>query len=159
MEDAMAALAFLVIPLLAALPVPAAGIRNPQPGEPDGSRPLGIIPPFHGQPAPPAWLRQASHALAIASTPNTRHYLYEAYADGGSRWLVRYVRLPDGTEDCAETQVAFLFGADPLDPLDPPRRVQAFSLQVRSRRAEWEGRSFVLVDKRDLITRPGRPRP
>jgi hypothetical protein len=129
-------------------------IRRPPAGEPDGSRTLGIVPPFHGQPNPPRWLRHASHALVVAGAPNTRHYLYQAYADGGGHWLVRYVRYPDGSETCAETRVAFLFGADPLDPQDPPRRIAEASLSVRTRRVEWEGRSFVLVDQRDLLSRP-----
>ena len=142
---------------LAVLPQAApdsALIRHPPPGEPDGSRTLGIVPPYRGKPEPPLWLRCASHALAVSSTPNTRHYLYEAYAGGGGRWLVRYVRFPDGTEACTERQEVFLFGSDPLDPQDPPLRISAGALSVRARRAEWDGRSFVLVDKRDLTSSP-----
>jgi hypothetical protein len=157
MEDAMVPLPLLLPPLLAILPpeaLDAALARRPPVGEPDGSRTLGIVPPFRGKPEPPRWLRYASHALAVAATPNTRHYRYEAYGDGGGHWLVRYVRFPDGIELCTETQEAFLFGADPLDPQDPPRRVAAVSVHVRARRAEWEGRSFVLVDQRDLISCP-----
>jgi len=138
LEAAMAMLPLLFCPLLAGWPAQ----------EPDGSRTLGIVPPFRGEPAPPAWLRADSHALAAALGPLTRHYVYEAYGDGCGGWLVRYLSYPGCGEPCGEPQVALLFGPDRLEP---PRRIHAGDLQVEARRAWWESRLFVLVDHRDLV--------
>jgi len=134
--------ALVFVSILALCPLPPAA------REPDGSRTLGVVPPFRGEPAPPDWLRPASHALAGAAGPLTRHYLYEAYADGCGGWLVRYLRYPGCGEPCVERQVALLFGSDPLGP---PRRIPAEDLRFRPGHASWESRGFVLVDRRDLV--------
>jgi hypothetical protein len=116
--------------------------------EPDGSRPLGIVPPYRAQPSPPDWLRGLSHALVEARGPGTRHYLYEAYGDGAGAWLVRYRRLPAAGEVPAELQAAFLFGADALAE---PRLLDPDGIRFERTAACWEERSFTLVDRRDLL--------
>ena len=126
--------------------------------EPDGSRTLGIVPPYRAEPAPPRWLRAASHFLA-AGADSTRHYIYEAYADGQDGWLVRYLHLPDATEAPAELEQAFLFSSDPLGE---PCTLLPGSIRFEKREALCLGRVFVLVDRRDLCapTRfPAAPRP
>jgi len=115
------------------------------PAEPDGSRTLGVVPPYRGEPVPPAWLRAASHHLVSS---HCRHYVYEAYADGGGGWLVRYQQLPEAGERVLECQQAFLFGSDPLAA---PGVLRASEIQFESMNAEWQGRGFTLVDRRDLI--------
>lgn len=135
-------LTFLLIPAL--LGCCASG---PAP-EPDGSRTLGIVPPFRGQPAPPRWLRGTSHAVAAAGGSNTRHYLYEAYGDGHGGWLVRYLHYPDANEPVAEAEQDFLFSSDPLGK---PRNLQPAEIQFEPRNARWQGRAFTLVDRRDLV--------
>ena len=117
-------------------------------GEPDGSRTVGIVPPFRGEPAPPAWLRPASHALAAALGPLPRHYLYEAYGDGCGGRLVRYLGYPGCGEPWIEPQVALLFSSDPLGW---PRRILAGEVTAEARRLWWESRAYVLVDRRDLV--------
>jgi hypothetical protein len=116
--------------------------------EPDGSRTLGIVPPYRAQPAPPDWLRGLSHALVDARGPVTRHYVYEAYGDGAGDWLVRYLRLPVAGEAPAETQSALLFGPDPLAE---PRLLEADTVRFERRTARWEEHAFTLVDRRDLV--------
>jgi hypothetical protein len=126
--------------------------------EPDGSRTLGIVPPYHAEPAPPPWLRGTSHSLAFLRS-RTRHYLYEAYWDGNGGWLVRYLKFPDRGEAVAEAEQAFLFCSDPLAA---PRSLMPAEIQFGPRRARWEDLTFVLVDRRDLLkpaTRPSPPRP
>jgi hypothetical protein len=116
--------------------------------EPDGSRAIGVAPTFKGSPAAPEWLRPASHALAAV---DTRHYLYEAYAPtGGSedQWLVRYVMLPEDNEAYREIEQVFLYGPDPRKK---PKELKPIELQYEPRSATWRGRSFVLVDRRDLM--------
>jgi hypothetical protein len=134
-----------ILVLAAAVPGPAA--------EPDGSRPVGIVPPFLAQDPPPAWLRGLSQALADARGGGTRHYLYEAYGDGAGAWLVRFLRLPAAGEDPSELQVAFLFGTDPLAE---PRLLDPGAIEFVRRTARWEACTFTLADRRDLL-RPRAP--
>ena len=136
--------------VLPVLPLLIPCIASPAPLEPDGSRTLGIVPPFRAEPAPPAWLRRASHLLAWGPA-RTRHYVYEVYADGGGRWLVRYVHLPDATEDPSERQQAFLFCSDPLCP---PLELRPETIRFKGREARWRSKAFSLVDRRDLIRGP-----
>lgn len=135
-------LALLFVLLLSAPPVSAA------PQEPDGSHTVGVVPPFHGEPAPPAWLRSASHATA---DPDCRHYLYEAYA-GKDHWLVRYVMLPEGTEAFREIEQVLVYPRLP-DGKGPqkPTLVAPSDLTVEPSGARWKGERFRLVDRRDLM--------
>lgn len=114
-------------------------------GEPDGSHTIGIVPPFHGEPAPPEWLRSTSSALAFT---DTQHYTYEAYAGGDDQWLVRYVMLPEGNEAYREIEQVFLFGKDPKKK---PREIKPSEIQYDARKAVWKGHAFALVDRRDLM--------
>jgi hypothetical protein len=134
-------LASLVLPVLMACFPPAAV-------EPDGSRTLGVVPPFRAEPAPPGWLRAASHVLASACAPLTRHYVYEAYAGGGGQWLVRYRPLPGAGEDPAPSEQAFLFESDPLAQ---PCRLEPCDLEFTPRNARLHSQYFTLVDRRDLV--------
>ncbi len=116
--------------------------------EPDGSRTVGIVPPFKGSPAPPEGLRAASHAHAAV---DTRHYLYEVYAPAGEadeQWLVRYVMLPEDNEAYREIEQTFLYGPDLRKK---PRELKPAEIQYEPRGAVWKGRAFVLVDRRDLM--------
>ena len=113
--------------------------------EPDGSRTIGIVPPFRGEPAPPAWLRARSHQCAWV---DTRHYLYEAYAGPEGQWLVRYILLPDGNEAFREIEQAFLFQSDEKKK---PVRLNCAEVQVEPRSAKWKKLEFILVDRRDLM--------
>jgi len=126
--------------LLAALP----GVVPP-PAEPPGVRLSGSIAPYQAEPAPPAWLRLDSHALA---DPDCRHYSYEAYA-GETQWLVRYVMFPEDKEEFREIEQVFLYpkerGASKPVPLPPG------DLQVEPQAVRWKGRVFRLVDRRDLV--------
>ena len=61
--------------------------------EPDGSRRVGVVPPFHGQPAPPGWLRTTSQVLVAL---HCRHYIYEAYGDDRGAWNPRPGRMRGG---------------------------------------------------------------
>ena len=134
--------------MLPPLPLPVLiGCCTPAPPEPDGSRTLGVVPPYHGEPAPPEWLRRSSHLVAACSGQLARHYLYEAYGDGGS-WLVRYVQFPGDGETVVAAQLAFLFSSDPLEP---PRTLRPAEIRFEPRNARWQGRGFVLADRRDLI--------
>jgi len=110
--------------------------------EPDGSRTLGVVPPFQGQPAPPRWLRAASHELAQVAC---RHYVYEAYGDSRGHWLVCYRSLP-GAGEGEEGPQAFLFGADAQG-----RRLICAEIRFSPKRAELQGAAYVLVDRRDLL--------
>lgn len=116
--------------------------------EPDGSRTIGIVPPYKGDPVPPEWLRAASHAHAAV---DTRHYLYEVYApSAGSdeQWLVRYVMLPEDNEAYREIEQVFLYGSDIRRK---PREIKPAEVQYDPRSAAWKGRAYVLVDRRDLM--------
>jgi hypothetical protein len=130
-------LAILLLLDVMAVPLPAQ--------EPDGSRAIGIVPPFRGEPAPPAWLRARSHANACV---DTRHYLYEAYAGPEGQWLVRYVMLPDGDEAFREIEQAFLYTADEKKK---PVPLKSSDIQVEPRAATWKKLQFTLVDRRDLL--------
>lgn len=113
--------------------------------EPDGSRTLGVVPPFRAEPAPPDWLRSKSHASAWV---DTRHYLYEAYAGPEGQWLVRYVMLPEGDEAFREIEQTFLFTSDARRK---PFTLKAGEVQFEPRGAMWKKQGFVLVDRRDLL--------
>lgn len=121
-------------------------VQAPGPaGEPDGSRTVGVVPPFKAQPEPPGWLRASSHALAAV---DTRHYVYEVYAGPKDQWLVRYLMLPETGEAFREIEQAFLFGPDPLKK---PRELQVSEIAFETRSATWKQTSFTLVDRRDLM--------
>lgn len=127
--------------LLSSLPVALPGVQ-----EPDGSHTVGVVPPFHGEPAPPGWLRKASHA---AADPDCRHYVYEAYA-GKDHWLVRYVMLPEGDEAFREIEQVFLYPRGAAGPAPKGRAVPPAELTVDPSGARWRGELFRLVDRRDL---------
>ena len=136
-----------MLPLILPFLLLASAIEVPAP-EPDGSRTVGIVPPFKGLPAPPEWLRAVSHTHAAV---DTRHYIYEAYASSAGsdeQWLVRYVMLPEGNEAYREIEQVFLFGPEPKRK---PKELKAADLQCDPRSATWKGRAFVLVDRRDLM--------
>lgn len=126
--------------------IPAQGM-----GEPDGSRATGICPAFTGEPAPPAWLRAASHAVALV---DTRHYLYEVYgaADADnprdSQWIVRYIMLPEGNEAFREIEQVFLFDGNPKHK---PKDLKPNEISVEPKDATWKNIKFMLVDRRDLM--------
>lgn len=113
--------------------------------EPDGARTIGVVPPFRGEPTPPAWLRARSHALAWV---DTRHYLYEAYAGPDGQWLVRYVLLPEGSEAFRDIEQAFLFQPDERRK---PQALKPAEVVVEPRTATWNKQVFTLVDRRDLL--------
>lgn len=113
-------------------------------GEPDGSRTLGIVPPFKAEPAPPPWLRPTSHAHA---RPDTRHYVYEAYA-GEKRWLVRYLMLPEEGERPRTLELVMAY--------KPKGREKGIAVplsevEIKGRAVHWKGEVYRLVDKRDLL--------
>jgi hypothetical protein len=117
----------------------------PAPPEPLGIHPTGTIPSFQAEPMPPVWLRLDSHVLA---DPDCRHFGYEVYA-GDQQWLVRYVMFPEQGEDFRELEMVFLY------PQEKGKakvvRLAPGELQVEPRAVRWRGRSFPLVDRRDLI--------
>ncbi len=119
--------------------------------EPDGSQPSAAIPSFHGEPAPPEWLRAASHAVALV---DTRHYLYEAYGTGeaadprNAQWIVRYVMLPEGKEAYREIEQIFLFDGNPKHK---PKDLNPGELLVEPKQATWKNVKYKLVDRRDLL--------
>ncbi len=139
-----AALSFLLPGLLLSAPVSAGD-------EPDGSHSTGLVPPFAAQPAPPAWLRAASHAAAFV---DTRHYLYEVYGtaeDGdarNARWIARYVMFPEGNEAFREIEQVFLFDGDAKHK---PKELKPSELTVGPRDATWKHVKYRLVDRRDLM--------
>jgi len=119
--------------------------QAPPTGEPDGSRTIGIVPPFRAEPAPPDWLRAASHALAAV---DTRHYVYEVYAGPKGQWLVRYLMLPESDEAFREVEQAFLFGSDPLKK---PVELKLSELNFEAKSVTWKKAAYPLVDRRDLM--------
>lgn len=130
----------LLLATLMSLQPPAAA-----PVEPDQSRTIGIVPPFKGEPAPPAWLRTESHAVAAV---DCQHYLYEAYAGPGGTWLARYVMLPEANEAFRDIEQVFLFGPEPGKK---PRRIPPAEVACEAWTATWKGQAFKLVDRRDLM--------
>jgi hypothetical protein len=120
----------------------------PPVSEPDGSRTVGVVPPFHGQPAPPVWLRTTSHALVVLAC---RHYLYEAYGDERGAWLVRYVSFPERGATFQVGEQVLLFHSEGWSQPEPlsPDEVQCHALA-----ATYHEHTFVLVDRRDLLRRP-----
>ncbi|WP_291272352.1 hypothetical protein [Geothrix sp.] len=128
--------------ILTCLMVLVPGAAQP-PLEPAGVRASGAIPGFQADPAPPAWLRLDSHLLA---DPDCRHYSYEAYAapDG---WLVRYIMFPEDREDFREIEQVFLYPKS----RGKAERIPPASVQIEPQAAQWKGRTFRLVDRRDLI--------
>jgi len=136
-----------MLPLIFCFLMAFPSAQTPTP-EPDGSRTIGIVPPYKGSPAPPDWLRAASHAHAAV---DTRHYLYEVYAQAGgsdAQWLVRYVMLPEDNEAYREIEQVFLYGPDSKKK---PKELKPAELAYEPRSATWKGRAFVLVDRRDLM--------
>lgn len=129
--------------LLAALMVLQS--QTPAAPEPDGSRTVGIVPPFRGEPAPPDWLRPTSHALAAV---DCQHYLYEAYAGPGGAWLVRYVMLPEADEAFREIEQVLLFGPTASRK---PQLLKNTEVTFEAKAASWRGKAFTLVDRRDLM--------
>ena len=119
--------------------------------EPDGSRTAGVVPPFKGEPAPPAWLRAASHSVAFV---DTRHYLYEVYGSPeavdprSAQWIVRYVMLPEGNEAFRDLEQVFLFDANPKHR---PKDLKPSEIIVAPNEATWKKVKFKLVDRRDLL--------
>lgn len=136
--------AFLLPALLLSFP---AGARE----EPDGSRPVGVVPPFHAEPAPPDWLRAKSHAAALV---DTRHYLYEVYGATDaedprrSQWIVRYVMLPEGNEAFRELEQVFLFDGNPKHK---PKVLKPDEISIDPKAATWKQAKYKLVDRRDLM--------
>lgn len=136
----------MLAPLLALFLTAAPAATGPQ--EPDGSRTVGVVPPFHAEPAPPDWLRRASHA---AADPDCRHYVYEAYA-GKDHWLVRYVMLPEGDEAFRDLEQVFLYPRSAKDDgLRKPTLIPPSDVTVEPSGARWKGEVFRLVDRRDLM--------
>jgi hypothetical protein len=112
--------------------------------EPDGSRTVGVVPPFQATPPPPVWLRATSHDLAAL---DCRHYGYEAYGDERGGWLVRYVNFPETGEAFREIEQVFLF---------PPNGGKALEVKLTEVRFEpmgaiLRGRSYPPADRRDLL--------
>lgn len=127
-------------------PIPFLLSQSPaQPPEPDGARTVGVVPPYKALPAPPAWLRATSHALAAV---DTRHYLYEVYAVLPDQWLVRYVLLPEEGEAFRDIEQIYLFTSKASDK---PRRPKNEEFLFDSLEARWKDRSLPLVDRRDLM--------
>ena len=116
---------------------------SPPVAEPDGSHTLGVVPPYRGLPAPPTWLRPASHALAV---PACHHYVYEAYAEAGGAWLVRYLSLPDQEEVVRMREQVFLYAAG-----SHAEALASCDVQCQAHVAVYGRRTFILVDRRDLL--------
>ncbi len=131
-------------PFLICLLALAPGEAAP-PLEPPGVRASGAIPEFQADPVPPDWLRLESHALA---DPDCRHYGYEAYA-GETHWLVRYVMFPEDHEEFRDIEQVFLYprvpGKGKVEQIKPQE------LQIEARALRWRGKTFQLVDRRDLL--------
>lgn len=119
--------------------------EGPAPAEPPGVHALGIIPPFRAEPFPPDWLRMESHGLA---DPDCHHYAYEAYSDG-THWMARYVMLPEKDEGFSKIEQVFLFSKD--HGRSKPERIDPAKVLFEPSGAVWKGRTFKLVDRRDLI--------
>ena len=111
----------------------------------EGARATATVPPFQGEPAPPAWLFDAAHAVASV---DTRHYSYEAYAGPKAQWLVRFLMLPEGDEAFREIEQTFLFTSDPKQK---PREVLPAEVTFDVQSATWKKQLFNLVDRRDLV--------
>jgi hypothetical protein len=117
----------------------------PPPAEPPGVHLSGGITPFQAEPAPPAWLRLESHALA---DPDCRHYGYEVYA-GEAHWLVRYVMFPEDREEFREIEQVFLYPRGKAKA--KAERIPPGDLQVEPLAVRWKGQTLRLVDRRDLL--------
>ena len=117
---------------------------HPVEPEPDGSRHIGATPPFRSAPGSPDWLRGASHAVADV---DCRHYMYEVYALEG-QYLARYVMLPEGQEAFREIEQVFLFTSDPKRK---PKEIKPSEIQFEPRDAQWKGKAWLLVDRRELM--------
>ena len=114
------------------------------PAEPDGSHTVGVVPPFHGQPEPPPWLRSTSHALAAL---RCRHYVYEAYGDALGCWLVHYRSLPERGEATWQTEQTFLFRSEWKQPEELGTR----EVHYHAEAASYGGHTYLLVERRDLL--------
>ena len=113
-------------------------------GEPDGSRTLGVVPPFLANPAPPRWLRTVSHAAA----GHCRHYLYEAYGNPKLGWLVRYLNFPATGEAPLELERSFLFRSEAQ--LEG-QELSSVEVHFEVSAAIYQGTRYPLVDRRDLF--------
>ena len=113
--------------------------------EPDGSRTLGVVPPYTGKPDPPDWLRAKSYGLAAL---DCRHYLYEAYGNAKGLWLVRYVSFPESGEAFRELEQTFLFTSEITVKAE---ELKSTAVQFDPLAAIYTGKTFVLVDRRDLM--------
>jgi len=85
---------------------------------------------------------------------DTQHYLYEVYAakigDQKAAWLVRYVMFPEGNEGYREIEQLYLFAQDLTKK---PTAIRLDKVTVEAEAITWNGRTFTLVDRRDLTTR------
>lgn len=106
---------------------------------------FAAVPPFKGEPEPPVWLFNASHAIAAV---DTRHYSYEVYAGPKGQWLVRFLMLPEGNEAFREIEQAFLFASDPEHK---PQEVNPAEVIFDTQSSTWKKQVFNLVDRRDLM--------
>ena len=129
--------------MLAYAPPPALPFQTVPDAEPDGSRAAGSQPPYKAAPGAPAWLRGRSHEIAAV---DCQHYMYEAYALEG-QFLARYVMLPEGQEAFREIEQVFLFTSDPGKK---PKEIKPDQIQFNPQSAEWKGKTWILVDRRDL---------
>lgn len=116
---------------------------GPSLGEPDGSRTIGVVPPFHATPTPPDWVRIRSSSLAIL---DCKHYLYEAYADAKGAWLVRYLSFPEEGESYRELEQVFLYTSE-----TKVKTLQITTVRYEPTAALYHGQTFKLVDRRDLM--------
>ena len=112
---------------------------------PEEVRAAPSVPPFKGEPAPPTWLFEASHAVAAV---DTRHYSYEVYAGPKTQWLVRFLMLPEGDEAFREIEQTFLYTSDPKSK---PREIVPAEVTFEVQSATWKKQVFNLVDRRDLV--------
>jgi hypothetical protein len=134
----------MLTPFLACL-LQLSSDQSPTPIEPAGVHLSHAIPSFQTKPAPPAWVRLESNALA---DPDCRHYSYEVYASE-TQWLVRYVQFPEEREEFREIEQVFLYPKEKEGA--KAERIAPSSLWVDLQAARWNGRVFDLVDRRYLV--------
>jgi len=117
----------------------------PPTGTPDGSRHVGLVAPFKGEPAPPEWLMAAAYGVAAV---DTRHYLYEVYAGPKDQWLVRFLMLPEEGEALREIEQVLLFESNPKKK---PKEINTSEIAFDIQSSTWKKTHFSLVDRRDLM--------
>jgi hypothetical protein len=135
----------MFLPALFALAITLVQTPMPVVAEPDGSRAVGPVPSFRGEPAPPEWLRKTSHDLAAV---DTAHYIYEVYAGPGDQWLVRYVMLPEGDEAFRDIEQVLIFTGDRTRK---PRTVNPTEVTFTVTTAALKAVVYQLVDHRELL--------